>query len=297
MNPLEWLMQNPTALAVLMLLGLVMMVIGARKICGAFSTIPRSIYICFGILFVYIISIALTQEYSAGYEMMVSALPFGEQIKAGDFADLFNMFNASAISFSVFFSQVVQIFYMSVLVNLIESFFHGFDKKKRILSAAFWLDYFFWYFKECIIVFAVMLANLGIKLGLQKLGEKMGWPYTEEVFNWFLIILFVAMAVLLVVITFMKLFKAAVFASMPVLGACLEFFSKNRLGKSIISSFMSTGIIICLVSILNQMNVNMGGKISSFVAGAQGTMTGAFTLLALLMVWFVVFILWKALDK
>lgn len=288
---------SPTALAILMLVGLVLLVVGARKICGAFSTIPRSIYICFGILFVYIISIALMQDYAAGYEMMVSALPFGEQIKAGDFADLFNLFNASTMSFSAFFSQAVQIFYISVLVNLIESFFHGFDKKKKVKGAAFWLDFFFWYFKECIIVFAVMLVNLGIKLGLQKLGEKMNWPYTEDVFNWFLIILFVAMAVLLVVITFMKLFKAAVFAAVPVLGVFLTFFSENRLGKSIISSFMSTGIIICLVSILNQMNVNMGGKISSFVAGAQGTMIGAFTLLALLLVWFVVFILWKAMDK
>ena len=297
MGLLDGLIQNTMLLAVLMGIGLLLMIIGARKICGAFSTIPRSVNICFGILFIYIVSIALMRDYAAGYNVMVGALPFGEYIKAGDIADFSSLFKASTESFSSFFSQVVQIFYIAVLVNLMESLIHGFDKKKKVKGAAFWLDFFFWYFKECIIVFAVMLLNLGIKLGLKKLGENMDWPYTEQVFNWFLIILFVVMAVLLAVITAIKLFKAALFAAVPVLGVFLSFFSENRLGKSIVSSFMSTGIIVCLVSILCKLDLDIGGKISGLIATSEGIMIIGFTILALLIVWYAVFTLWKVLDK
>lgn len=54
-----------------------------------------------------------------------------------------------------------------------------------------------------------VLANFLINLGVQKLGEKVSWLHFETLFNAILITLFVALALLLVMISFVKIFTIA----------------------------------------------------------------------------------------
>lgn len=289
------IMSNGWVVATLMFVGLVLLVIAAKKICGAFSTIPRSVCVCFSIIFIYIVCIALTNEVGAGFNMLVTAMPFGESIAAGDVVDFTTLYQSSRSSLGGFFGQLVQIFYLAVIVNFIQSFFHKFDSKKSGVKMFFMADFWLWYFKECVIVFAAMLINLLINKGLSALAERMGWAGT--ILESAPMILFVVMAVLVVVVAVMKIFKAAVFATIPILGVFLTFFSENRLGKSIMSAFMATGIMVCLIGILGELDINLAGKVSTTLQAANGVMIVAFTILVLFLVWFVAYRLWKLLDK
>ncbi len=289
------LMSNGWLVAILMLVGLVLLVIAARKICGAFSTIPRSVCVCFSIIFIYVVCIALTNDSSSGYTMLITAMPFGESITAGDVVDFTTLYQSAQSSLKVFFEQLVQIFYLAVIVNFIQSFFHRFDGKKAGVKIFFMIDFWIWYVKECVIVFAALIINMLINMGLSALAERVGWagPIVESA----PMVIFIVMAILLVVISVMKVFKAAVFATIPVLGVFLTFFSENRLGKSIISAFMATGIMVCLISILGELDINLAGKVSEVIQTSNGIMIFVFTLLVLLFVWFIVYRLWKLLDK
>lgn len=295
MDFLNSIMSDGRTVALLMLAGLMLLVIAAKKICGALSTIPRSVCICFSILFIYAVCVLLTNDAGAGYNMLITAMPFGESIATGDIADFASLYRTSQSSLGGFFGQLVQIFYLAVIVNFIQSFFHRFDVKKAGAKIFFVVDFWLWYFKECIIVFAAMIINLLINRGLNALAERMGQAgiIVESV----PIILFIVMAVLVVLITILKIFKAAVFAAVPVLGVFLTFFSENRLGKSIISAFMATGIMVCLISILGELDINLAYKVSATLQAANGVMIIAFTVLALFFVWFIVYRLWKMLDK
>lgn len=295
MDFLNNIMSNGWVVALLMLVGLVLLVIAAKKICGALSTIPRSVCVCFSIIFIYAVCIALTNDAGAGYNMMITAMPFGESIAAGDIADFASLYRSSQSSLGGFFGQLVQIFYLAVIVNFIQSFFHKFDTKKAGPKMFFMVDFWLWYFKECVIVFAALIINLLINKGISALADRMGWAGT--ILESAPMVLFIVMAVLVVVITILKIFKAAVFAAVPVLGVFLTFFAENRLGKSIMSAFMATGIMVCLISILGELDINLVGKVSTTLQAANGVMIVAFTVLALFLVWFIVYRLWKMLDK
>ncbi len=293
MDLLNSIMSNGWSVFILMIVCLVLLVVAVKKLFGAVSIIPRSVCVCFSIIFIYIICIIFSDKIGEEFNALVLAMPFGEIISAGKIVDFAMLYQQSRDGFGGFFGQMVQIFYLAVIVIFVQSIVHKSDKKDK--DTSFMKEFVMWFCKECIVLAIAIVANMIIGKTFSVLTEHMGW--IGKIIGSAPMLVFVAMFILLLVLAVIKVVKAIILLTVPVFGLLLSFFSDNQLGKSVISAFVATGIMIALIGILGELKLDIYGRISSSLQASGGILIVALMILVLLAIWFAVYRLWKLTDK
>ncbi len=282
-------MQNGILVGVIMFAGVCSLLLAAIFIYRSFSSIPKAIKICISILFLYCACIMLSNDAASGYNMMITAMPFvGKFIKFGDLSDTFSAFRHSMTDLSLFFDNVVEIFYLAFFINILQVFQRPFERSTL-------LNMFFWYVKECIIACVAIVLNAFIRIWLPGM---MPDPEAAAIFaDNFMTFLFVGMAALFVVLSVMRLFSFKAFDKIPIFGKIWGFITGGVIGQSLIAAMLSTSLIIIAVCVLGYIDDANDGAISATVKMLDTILICGFTMVGLSIVGYIVHRLWLKLKR
>lgn len=230
----------------------------SRLVFGKRSGANHAVSSAMGILFIYVLTIVIYTFKPMQLEQFLSPLPFVGF--AGEYLSLFSFQSApvNAICY-----EVLSLLILAFLVNLMDTFL---PEGKGPVA------WFLWRF------FTVLLS-MGAHLVVR-------WAFSSFLPD--VLIRYAPMILLGVLGTTLLLGFAKVIVSLvltaadPVLGGIYTFFFSNLVGKQLIKSLVSTGILCALVFALEYLGV-------SVVAISQAALIAYLPLLAILLVlWFVI---------
>lgn len=223
--------------------GLLLMIIGTIMgcLCGLIKEIPRSVLLCFAVIFVYFIALSIdTQSANA---IFITSIPFFEQIKnynvilqqlnnVNDWTTIYQTLSDYFISMN-FYDEVIKLWFFSLEVGLI----HILVFPKRRFSL--WIDWFIWYLLEALAVGILIIVNYLLSFIINR--------YIPDFVTVWLPRILVALLILIIISSAIKLITKFVF---PFLDLFISFFTKNLIGKAVISSVTTTGILILITFFL-----------------------------------------------
>ena len=215
---------------VLLCIGLGVFVIGAilRIVCGYTLKLSRAAAACFAILFIYVVGICAMGE-SAQTNILVSALPF-----LGEFSDATSIFVLLQTDKIAFFLEVAQLFLLAFVVNLLQDLLEDLIKAEAVGSRI--MQFFIWYFWQCVIVVAGMVAIYGAIYLMKKC-------LTVAVAKWIPVVLLIVVAVIMFVMLLRRLIKTAAWFTNRFWSNVADFMSDNTIGSSITKAFITTAAL------------------------------------------------------
>ena len=222
------LTENETALKTLLVIALVMIVVGIilRFVCHAIVDMPRAASACLAILVIYVMAVC-TMGYEAQSNLFMNALPF-----IGDGVDYHSIYATMKTDFGRFFVEISKLFVMACFINLAQDLF--IRRKER--------NFFMWWLLESLVIGGALLVNYGVDYLLR--------TYLPDGFgDWLPVVIFCVIGVLLILALLKLIFNLL----NPVLGLLLGFFSKNRVGRTLTKSFLTTALLTAVVVITDRL--------------------------------------------
>lgn len=259
-----------------LLIGLFLMIAGViiGCMCGLIKEVPRSALLCFAVIFVYIIAFAVdTSEANA---MFLTSIPFIKQIKMfnkiiqqlSNMGDFTSIMQSLSNEFSIidFLDQAINLCFLTFEVGFIHKVLFPNRHHK------WWIYWFIWYLKECLAIGVLIILNSYILNGASSmLPESVVWIPR----------IFMILLVATIILCTLKLIFKFIF---PLLDVFISFFSNNFVGKLIISSIISTGILILVAFVFFIFNI----KISATWIGVVNIVPLA---VPFFIVWYIVYAL------
>lgn len=260
-----------------LLIGLFLMIAGViiGCMCGLIKEVPRSALLCFAVIFVYIIAFAVdTSEANA---MFLTSIPFIKQIKMfnkiiqqlSNMGDFTSIMQSLSNEFSIinFLDQAINLCFLTFEVGFIHKMLFPNRHHK------WWIYWFIWYLKECLAIGVLIILNSYILNGASSM-------LPESVVVWIPRIFMILLVATIILCTLKLIFKFI----FPLLDVFISFFSNNFVGKLIISSIISTGILILVAFAFLIFNI----KISATWIGVVNIVPLA---VPFFIVWYIVYAL------
>lgn len=220
--------------------GLLLMVTGTiiGCLCGIIKEIPRAVLLCFAVLFVYFL--ALSIDISETSTIFVTSIPFIKQIRGfnsivqqisnvGDWTSIYQIFSEQFFSIE-FLDEVIKLWIFSFEVSLIHSIL--FPQKHY----KWWYDWFIWYLKECLAIGVLILFNSKVLKGIGRI-------LPGFLINWLPRIFMGLLATSIILCTLKLIFKFA----FPLLDVIISYFTNNSIGRLMVSTTITTGVLILIV--------------------------------------------------
>ena len=215
-----------------------------RFLSGPESAVSKAISACIHIFFLYLIVIAVFALVPA-FRSLLPPLPFLSVDGTS-----FSLWALSGLSSEAFFSALLRLFVLAVLVNLLEEFI---PKGSKFLH---------WYFFRLITA----CAALGLYIGICALSDRYApnffgsWSGTILISFWLLIgILGLSKGMLILVAAVVN----------PILGVLFAFFFSNVVGKQFTKSIGTCLLAIALIYALQAEGVQ-GFVFSDFSLSTYG---------------------------
>jgi hypothetical protein len=226
-----------------------------RFILGKGSNLNKSVGAAFGILMIYIISVAINIQNH--YEIFLNPLPFVSI--SGDHLTVFNLIGAPINDIC---AELVKMIFLAFCVGIIQ----------ELLPEG--KNFFVWYLLRCLVVVGSMLVHWGLTLLLDK-----HFPEFLTYANVTLLIL----AIALLATTAFKWIVGGILgiAVSPIIGAIYGFVVGTVVGKKLLQAILTTVLLTLLVYILNVSGVTVLLTLSAGIA----TLLPA--LLMIVIVWYL----------
>jgi len=205
-------------------------------------TLSHTAAICFGVIFVYVVSIA-TIGADAHLQLFTAALPYMNNIVDGTSLALL-----LKSDFLTFLAEMTQVFFLGLTISLLKLVGDNVLKLTANTFFAKVFQFFKWYIVECLIVFAAMIINVGIDKALTALMN-------SAFAKWLPVAVFVILAIIMLLLLLRGIFKAVTFFAAPVFGILSSFFGQNIIGRTIKSAFLTTLIITTALVVMSALGV------------------------------------------
>ena len=226
---------------------------------------------CFSMIFVYVVAIAAFGA-EGHSKIFAAALPF-----IGELSDGISLLTLIKTDFLKFMLEVTKVFFLSLTVALSErpaqKLYSLMTRRIAVkISTAIPL-FLMWYFVKCIVVFAGIIVNALVDMGLDAINETYG--------QWIPVVMLGILAALFIYLVlgfFLKGVKkiTKLFVN-PFSEGLKWFFGENDFGKILKSTFLTTLIIVVVMVVLD-----LSGALTSMMDLAIGTTV--FTPVAILIV-------------
>jgi len=222
-------------LAVFVVLGLL-----GRFVFGKKSVLSRAVSSAIGIIFIYVITVILGDAGEA-FQHLIAPLPF---VTFTEESMVLFSFHAD---YTVVCSQVLSMIILSFLMNLADGWL---PTGKRIFG---------WVFFRCL---GVILA-LALHLFVTGLFTK----YLPEGLVTYAPTILLGLLVLMILTGALKFLVGLVLTTVnPLIAALYTFFFANVVGKQITKAVLTTGILIGLVLLLQELGITAISIVSSALA-------------------------------
>ena len=202
-----------------------------RAILGKGSKLNKSIGAVFGILMIYIVSVAINIENH--YEIFMTPLPY-----LSFTGDTLSVIMLQGAPISIVCQELVKMIFLAFCVGIIQEFI---PEGK---------NFFTWYFFRCLVVVGSMAAHWGLTLLLNHY-----FPGFLDYANVILVIL----AVALLATTAFKWIVGGILGLTvsPIIGAIYTFVVGTVVGSKLFQAILTTVILTGIVYILNISGVTV----------------------------------------
>ena len=211
-----------------------------RAILGKGSKLNKSIGAVFGILMIYIVSVAINIENH--YEIFLNPLPF-----INITGDTLSVIMLQGAPINVVCEELVKMIFLAFCVGIIQEFV---PEGK---------NFFVWYFFRCLVVVGSMAAHWGLTLLMNHY-----FPGFLDYANVILVIL----AVVLLATTAFKWIVGGILGLTvsPIIGAIYGFVIGTVVGNKLFQAILTTLILTGIVYVLNLAGVTVLLTLSAGVA-------------------------------
>ena len=249
--------------AVLLAIGSVLMGVIGRYVFGKRSVFHCSASSAIGILFVYVVTIAVYAA-GAGWNKLIAPLPFLEFTETE-----LHVFVFEGKGYPEICSQILSMVILSFLVNIIDSLL---PRGKK---------FFTWLVLRILTVAGAMALHL-MSIWLIE-------TFLPQGFMQYAPFILLALLAVLVLVGGLKILVGAVLTTVnPIIGVLYTFFFANIVGKAITKAMLTTAILSALIYLLGYIGFTV-------IAIAEITLLAFIPLaLILLIIWFVIS---KLFDK
>lgn len=202
-----------------------------RAILGKGSELNKSIGAAFGILMIYIVSVAINIENH--YEIFMNPLPY-----LSITGDTLSVIMLKGAPINIVCEELVKMIFLAFCVGLIQ----------EIVPEG--KGFFSWYFFRCLVVVGSMLAHWGLTLLLNR--------YVPGFLDYANVIL-VILAVALLATTAFKWIVGGILGLTvsPIIGAIYTFVVGTIVGKRLLQAILTTVFLTCVVYVLNMTGVTV----------------------------------------
>ena len=211
-----------------------------RTFLGKGSNLNKSVGAAFGILMIYIISVALNIENH--YEIFMNPLPYINL--TGDSLSIINLQNAPL---DIVCAELVKMIFLSFCVGLIQDLV---PQGKNFII---------WYLLRCVVVVGSMLLHWGLTTLVNQY-----FPGILDYANAILVIL----AILLLATTAFKWIVGGILGLTvgPLIGAIYGFIVGTLVGKKLMQSILTTVLLTVIVYFLNLSGITVLFTLSAGMA-------------------------------